>query len=279
MSANVLDRRGSQDLMEAFVNHYYPAQAESPAPQPPADFQDRASRFTGAYRINIYAHLTLEKMSQLGKDVRVTADGDGTLSVHLPGQTTQWVEVEPSLFQRLHGSDYLAFREDENGRITHMFIGATPYAAYERLAWYENSVVHLGLFGFAMLFFLSAILAGPASYLVRRIQRKPSAQTEQPPRTARWLAIVVSALYLVFFVGRVLLSAQAIYGLPPMLQLVFVLPIMAVVLTIGLVAFTILAWRDKYWGIWERLHYTLITLAALTFVWWLNYWNLVGFRF
>ncbi len=27
-----------------------------------------------------------------------------------------------------------------------------------------------------------------------------------------------------------------------------------------------------------RLHYSLVTLAALAFVWWLNYWNLLGYR-
>lgn len=36
MSANLLDRRTLHDLMETFVDHYYPALAESPAPQPPA---------------------------------------------------------------------------------------------------------------------------------------------------------------------------------------------------------------------------------------------------
>jgi hypothetical protein len=28
-----------------------------------------------------------------------------------------------------------------------------------------------------------------------------------------------------------------------------------------------------------RIHYSLVTLAALAFVWFLNYWNLLGFRY
>ena len=42
---------------------------------------------------------------------------------------------------------------------------------------------------------------------------------------------------------------------------------------------TWLAWRERYWSLAGRLHYTLVTLGALGFVWWLSYWNLLGFRF
>jgi len=280
MSVNLLDHRVSHDLMEAFVDHYYPALTESRAPQPPADFQDRAGRFTGAYRVNKHAHLTLEKMSQLGRDVRVTAAGDGTLTVHLSGQTTQWVEVGPLLFQRVGGGDYLVFRENESGRISYMFLGSQPYVSYESLAWYETSPVHLGLLGFAALFFLSAILAGPIGYLVRRIRRRPPIHVERPLRLARWLAVLVSGLYPIFLVAQSLVMARATYGASPMPHTLFLLlTILAVVLTIGLVVFTVLAWKDRYWSVLGRLHYTLVTLAALVFIPFLHYWNLLGFRF
>jgi hypothetical protein len=29
----------------------------------------------------------------------------------------------------------------------------------------------------------------------------------------------------------------------------------------------------------SRLHYTLVTVAALAFVWFLNYWNWLGWRY
>jgi len=280
MSVNLLDRRVSHDLMEAFMDHYYPALTESPTPQPPADFQDRAGRFTGAYRVNRHAHSTPEKMSQLGRDVRVTTAGDGTLTVHLSGQTTQWVESEPLLFQRVGGGDYLAFEGDEQGRITHMFLGSQPYVSYESLAWYETSAVHLGLLGFTALFFLSAILAGPARYIIRRIKHKPSPQVERLARLARWLAVLVIALYPIFLVAQALVMVRATGGASPMLHTLFLLlTILAVVLTIGLAVFTVLAWKGRYWGILGRLHYTLVTLAAAAFIPFLHYWNLLGFHF
>lgn len=145
MSVNLVDNRVSHDLMEAFMDHYYPSVAESPALQPLSDSQKRTGRLVGTYRVNRHAHLILERLGRLGQDVRVSADGDGTLTVRFPGETSQWVEVEPFRFRRVNGSDHLVFRENESGCISHLFLGSQPYVAYERLAWYETSLAYVAL--------------------------------------------------------------------------------------------------------------------------------------
>ncbi len=99
MSANLLDRRMSHDLMEAFVDHYYPVATEPIPPQPPPDFQERVGRFTGAYWVNKHAHLTLEKMSQLGRN-----GADILLS-----PAHDWPEIDP-----MH-AQMAVFRAIENG--------------------------------------------------------------------------------------------------------------------------------------------------------------------
>jgi hypothetical protein len=57
-----------------------------------------------------------------------------------------------------------------------------------------------------------------------------------------------------------------------------VLPLVTTVLTLGMVVAAVQAWRQRHWHLAARLHYSLVTVAALAFVWWLNYWNLLGFR-
>ena len=54
---------------------------------------------------------------------------------------------------------------------------------------------------------------------------------------------------------------------------------MSAVLTVGALVYTVLAWKNSYWGIAARAYYTLVTVAAVAFVWFLNYWNLLGWRF
>jgi hypothetical protein len=41
----------------------------------------------------------------------------------------------------------------------------------------------------------------------------------------------------------------------------------------------VLAWKDGYWSIAGRVYYSLATVAAVAFVWFLNFWNMLGWRF
>jgi hypothetical protein len=47
---------------------------------------------------------------------------------------------------------------------------------------------------------------------------------------------------------------------------------------VGLVALTILAWRDGSWRLATRIHFTLVAFAAVALAWQLNHWNLLGFH-
>ncbi len=64
----------------------------------------------------------------------------------------------------------------------------------------------------------------------------------------------------------------------PGCEALFALALVSAVLTVSVVVFAILAWRGRFWSARRRVHYTLVTLAALAFAWELVYWNLLGFR-
>ena len=53
--------------------------------------------------------------------------------------------------------------------------------------------------------------------------------------------------------------------------ILFVLPWLTALLTIGLLAYTVLAWKDRWWGRVERIFYTLGTLATLCYTGFLLY--------
>jgi len=272
-----------EELVSRFLDRYYPV-AEGPVSgQPSADLQ----RFSGNYRMNRYARTTLEKglppITML--QWRVTANDDGTLTLEYPLnilESSLWVEVGPLLFQEVDGDGYVAFREDEKGRITHMFMMTfgTPMAL-EKVSWYETDAFQIGLIAFFVLAFLS-VLAWPVGSLIRRLRKRP-AEPSKLALQARYLAGLVSALNLVFVVGLVVRLGQVLsgvfYGTPAYFVALLVVPLLTAILTVGLVVFTVLAWRDDYWSVLGRLHYSLVTLAALVFIWFANYWNLLGFRF
>jgi hypothetical protein len=66
---------------------------------------------------------------------------------------------------------------------------------------------------------------------------------------------------------------------------ILILPLVGAALAAVTVILTGAAWmgwnspsRRPYWSLGGRMHYTLVALAGVAFVWWLSYWNLLGFR-
>lgn len=273
VSFNTPAKSGAQvELLNAFLNRYYPV-PDSSSLQPPVDFRQRAGRFTGSYRSTRSVYTTYEKVSGLMMTNDVSATEDGLIFL-----SKQWVEVEPLVFHEVGGQQTLIFREDRQGRITHIFV--FPDMAYVKLAWYEATTFHYILVGVSMVIFLS-VVAWPIGALRNRLKGKKNAG-ELRSRQARWVAGGMSALYVLFLIGMVIVLSDTqslMYGVPPLLPFVLVLPLLAVVLTIGALGFTVLAWRNRYWDMIGRVHYTLVTLMSLAFIWFLNYWNLLGFRF
>lgn len=283
-------------LITPFLDHYYPSPAPAGAPAlrtEAAGGQD-LQRFAGSYRPNQFARTTLEKgilpvwLFQIG----VQANEDGTLTITQPPDATgnrtrdRWQPAGPLLFYNAAQDAYIAFREDGNGRITHLFLTAVAPRAFEKAPWYGTTGFQLGLLAFMTLLFLSMLLVSVGSGLRQRWRqlRSPASVPAQARhmRLARALAGLVSLLNLIFLGG---LAATIIWAFsgnllldpPGSFIVLLVVPLLTAVLTIALLVFTVLAWRHRDWSLLGRLHYTGVALAALCFTWFAHNWNLLGF--
>jgi hypothetical protein len=63
------------------------------------------------------------------------------------------------------------------------------------------------------------------------------------------------------------------------IRVALVIPILMTALTIFMIGSTVLVWQRSYWGRGLRIYYTTATVASLLFVWFFNYWNLLGWNF
>jgi hypothetical protein len=91
----------------------------------------------------------------------------------------------------------------------------------------------------------------------------------------------MSAFFLLFLVGLAVAAGdleQFFYGVPSVFKVSLAFPVAAAILAVGVLVFTLIAWRRKYWTGCSRIHYTLVFLAALAFLWLLNFWNLLGWK-
>ena len=200
--------------------------------------------------------------------VSVSAHPDGTLQIW----GKRYVEVEPGLFQESGSGGLVDFEVGEHGPAAFLFSERT---AYRRTAWVETPPVQLGLLGFAALVFFSSLVA-----LVFALLRGEA--------SARLLSGTVSALNLVFLValGAILMPVASggdiwQFSFAPSLQLrlALVLPGITTLLAAALLAETMLAWRRGRYSLGTRLHNSLVLIAVAAFLYFLNTWNLLGWRF
>ena len=288
----VYNSEGGQDLtnqhlgfQRAFFDHYYPASAVKPI-QPPADFAERAGRFEGSYQItggeSGTSETTFEKVGGLFGmgTVEISDSGNGTLLFKNPWAEWRFVVVAPLYFRQIDGPFHLLFQEDDQGRITHMFTDVTPMFAFEKLAWYETRGFNMALAAGCVLAFLSMIAVAAIRFIRNRRQSGYRKADPRGASVAYWIIVGICVLNLLFVTGTVLWGNPVpLFGVSLIYRIVLGVGVLGAVLTVGALIYSVLAWKRGYWGIATRVHYTLATVAALAFVWFLNYWNLLGWRF
>ena len=282
--------QGGEDLtlqhlgfQRAFFDHYYPA-AVKPI-QAPADFAEQAGRFEGSYRITGgtpgTSYTTLEKFAGLLETVEISDSGDGTLLFKNPWAEWRFVEVAPLYFRQVNGPFHILFREDDQGRITHMFTDYTPMYAFEKVKWYGTPAFNIALSLICVLIFVSMIPVALIRFIRDRRLSSDRKPTSRGARVAYWIILGICVLNLLFVVGTVVWGSNLVpfFGVSMIYKIVLGVGVLGAVLTVGALIYSVLAWKNSYWGIAARVHYTLVTVAAVTFVWFLNYWNLLGWRF
>lgn len=293
VSYNIYNDAFRNDLVSAFFDHYYPSGSETSTFEQIALNPQELARFNGAYRWVKYPRSTMGKAVALPPgpfNWTIHANEDGTLSLAVFGISAEWryAPVEPLVFKQVSGEPLdiggfnidpgttLVFREDQTGKITFAFV-ALQNVAMEKLAWYEGSLVQLGSFATILIIFLSAIIFWPLGSLINRLRKKPS---NPDGKRARLLAGTISFLNVVFSVIIFIsISPQFVFGVPTIVKIALVIPIITTMMTLYMLYVTFQVWQGYNWSVLGKVHYSLITLAALVFIGWVNYWNLLGWRF
>lgn len=269
-------------FQRAFFDHYYPVPAPAPL-QPPVDFAGRAGRFLGLYRLASAPASTPDKVAGVfgGYTTSISDPGDGTLLLDFMGQKLRFVEVEPLYFRQVDGPFAIVFREDAKGRITHLFTDLSPEYAAVKLAWYETPGFNMPLFLGCVLVFLSMLPIAAILFFRSRRSGGDRRPASGGARVAGWVILGVCLLNLLFLAGFALLfhPPTELHGVALSIQIVLGLGVAAAVLTVVALVYMVLAWKDSYWGVGLRVYYTLVTITAVAFVWFLNTWNLLGWRF
>jgi CubicO group peptidase (beta-lactamase class C family) len=278
-------------LLSQFLDRYFPVTEKSPPPEPISLTEEQLERFTGTYRDLEYPRHTLAKVSAPFNHINIKKSDNSTLLVSTPGlffigqgPQIELVPIEPLLFRQVNGDITTAFGENTKGNIAFAFNPIWPkIGAFEKVRWFETVWSQLGILGFCVIFFLSAFIMWPVRPLISLFRNK-SPQVDPHQRRPWVIAGLVGTLNLVFLIGLplslwIIGFWKLAYGVPAVVIALLCLPLIASVLTLGLLIFTVLAWKDNYWSFIQCSFYSLVSLAAVVFIPFLAYWNLLGFQF
>jgi hypothetical protein len=293
---NVFNDALRERLIAAFMDRFYPEASPATVPATVELSQEDLARFTGGYRWVRHPRSTIGKLMALipgPVSLQIKANEDGTLSVSFFGAEPEWryAPVKPLVFKQVAGGvqefsgfefdlgDTLVFREDESGKVDFAFV-PLQNVAMEKLAWYEIGEIQTGALYLFVLIFLLPLVIWPLGAVIGRIRKKSTESTATTgSKRARWVAGIASLLNLLFLLILFLSLEELVFGVPLVLRVALLIPIVAALLTLVMLGMTIRAWKDSYWSVLGRIYYSFLTLTAALFVLWLTYWNLLGWRF
>jgi Beta-lactamase len=270
------------DLIPAFRKAYFP----NVIPKAAGEIQSQALQGVsgGSYRNLRMDENNFTKLVGLvqlhPKDL-----GNGQLEMQgsvIPGQNLTLVQTAPLVYRIAKspnesqiGNDGFSFSQD--GRY---MTQESDYTAFERVPALENDYLHLGLLAFGLLSSIGVIV-GAIFRFARGIFRHVR-KLEPVPNRPRWtgvLAFSSATAFILIPVCVVIGYTQFVASAPPILYVSATLSIVAVLLTVGLLITSVQAWRISWWNTFARVRYSLLTLASLGMMFFLNTWNLLGFRF
>jgi CubicO group peptidase (beta-lactamase class C family) len=274
--------RARDEFIDALFDYAFPQDEAEPIPPDPGA-EERAASLTGVYRSTRRPVTTVDRFVEVMRYVTVSNLGGGRLKTTGAGESPrQWYEVEPYFYREHHGQDTLLFQMDSEDAPARAFFSKVPFFAFERMRWYQEPGFQLTLLAVEVLVFLTTLVFPFIRRYVERSGDRMLARREPDHPVVRALASSLSLVDLSFLVGLILVFRDpgvVLAGVPPGLSVVLILPLIGGVLTVMLLVVTFFAWRGGYWYWTARLHFSLVTVAALLFLWQASYWNLLGWQY
>jgi hypothetical protein len=228
-------------------------------------------KLTGTYRYTYYGYKTLDKLGiliGLAPEIEIIQK-DSTLVV-LPWNQ-KLIPISDLTFHS--GNDnYVAFDKNTKGEVAYFFIEAFPY---QRLKWYEPIKFQVLWVGSIILILLIYIISSAGSKLFVRNRKS---------HLIKKLNFSIASLIVLFIalLAFALLTTDPMaffYGIPLLIKILLVLPFIIIPLVLFSIYSLTKAIRLKELGTFALIYQSIILVAALLFIPWLLYYNLIGFNY
>ena len=227
-------------------------------------------KFVGKYRITAYAHKTIGKLGALiglAPEIAIVSQ-DSILKI--PEWNMELLPVSDLTFHTKYG--HFAFDRDTKGEIFYFF---TQIYSYQKLKWYEPATFQMYWLGSIILIILIYIIAS----VVRKLFiRNKTSYLIKKMNFSLALSIVLFMALLAYSLTKIELS-EFFFGIPLLLKITLVIPFIIIPLECVTMYSLIKAIRFKELKTIDLVYQSIVLVAALLFIPWLMYYNLIGFNY
>ncbi len=262
--------KARDDLIAALLDRLF---GQPTRPQAEPGRTTDAQRYRGFYSSLRVPHSGHAKILSLLGTFEVRVDDAGRLV--LPGAhgPVRFVKAGTDLFEADNGRERIAFRGD-GPRALYLFQDSVPMIDFARVAPRDDPRIHIALLATVLVLCAAVWLLWPLSWLRHRGRIAQTGETR-----ASLLAALTSAMIIGFCVvigTSIEGPQQLLFGLPQRVEQAFWLPIALIPLLLLQLVYGSRAWVGGWWWAARRIHYTLLTFAAIAFVVWAFYWHLTA---
>jgi CubicO group peptidase (beta-lactamase class C family) len=278
------------ELMEEFVNRYYPRADAAAELEPLPTAQEHGAALVGdwdsARRAETSPLLVAYFLGQTTISMLPNGDLVGPGLPEVNGQQKHWREVEPWIWQAVGSDERLSARVDENGRVNAIAFEPLSFAIPStRAPAYRSKSLLLPLVGLALGILVLTLLSWPVRAVARRVHQRafPYEGARAQAHRLAPAAALFAVLYVGGWIGFVLWLMESLTStsggtsttLLTVLYVAGVLPVLA----LGAAAFANFSlwrapstWFAKLWGV-------LVLLSVAVLLWFAVAMNFFSFNY
>lgn len=241
-------------------------------------------RYEGNYRPSQTAEHTLVKMEALAiGNLKIEANEKGELIVTILGEdevyggfpdVSKWVEIEPLLFRRVDKERYMAFQENEKGEIISLTSGSGYHGSFVKIPWFESNTIQLSLLVFYITVFLATIIIS----IIKFVKGYRDKLQISGLISLLFITGIIGTLYALFF-KRIAGFPTFAFGVSLLAKIMLTVLLLASFKSIIFLIIFIKCWVSSKMTLVEKVFYLIVMVSFMGIIFWLDYWNLLGYKY
>ena len=267
------------EVLEAFMDRYFPEKnVLKPGIKLPAKY---LQKFAGEYRVNRFAYNDFTKLASWFGRGKIEVV-DSKLKTKFGEDRDYWVPIDSLTFRQEFTSEVIEFKKNSYGKISTLFIGGLPIAAFDKMSGLDLSSVHTIILIISVVFVFLTLIGGPMKYFIRKDYKREINSARKVPLSARLTSWCTALFFFIFFLLLMVGMGDTnsiVYGVPITIKIALAFPLIAVFFTVFVWYFVIMIWINKSGDVMDRMSYSSFGIVCLLLIWQLNYWNLLGYYY